>query len=210
MGPFWFTEWLDKDASYEPWDSATGELSLSFSGELSLGFTWFGICIFTDGGNILCCIGCCTCFDFKGWHLKHLLHKSYSGRFVLNIISVLAIYCLTRGRWFWDKGWIEHVTTNITTWCTFEYWPRLDHLCYDAATQCNPLKVACYMDEDAVGQVKRLASRAHPKNLAEQVLSRYAAYVCVSDGWEEIQVEFGVQLKHSICYWPLNLILVVL
>ena len=55
---------------------------------------------------------------------------------------------------------------------------RLDHIVLDAATDHNPLKLACYMDEDAVGQIKRLAAASNPRQLGFVVLQRYASYVC--------------------------------
>ena len=56
---------------------------------------------------------------------------------------------------------------------------RLDHLVYDIAPFVNPIKISCYMDEDAVGRVKRLAIASNPMKMGEYVLSRYAAYCCV-------------------------------
>ena len=55
---------------------------------------------------------------------------------------------------------------------------RLDHIVLDFAPYCNPLRIACYSDEDAMGKLKQLASRAHPTKLGEQVLQRYAAFCC--------------------------------
>lgn len=65
--------------------------------------------------------------------------------------------------------------SNVCCWCQ----PRLDHIAYDHAKAHNPLRLACYSDEDAVGQIKRLAAKAYPKQLSQQVLLRYAAYCCV-------------------------------
>jgi hypothetical protein len=56
--------------------------------------------------------------------------------------------------------------------------PRLDHVCLDMAPVVNPLRVTCYVDEDAVGRVKVLAVKSHPNRLGFQVLERYSAYVC--------------------------------
>ena len=55
---------------------------------------------------------------------------------------------------------------------------RLDHIVLDAAIDHNPLKLACYMDEDAVGQIKRLAAASNPRQTGLVVLQRYASYVC--------------------------------
>lgn len=57
--------------------------------------------------------------------------------------------------------------------------PRLDHLVYDTAPVFNPIKVACYGDEDAVGKVKRLAMLCNPLKMGNYVLSRYAAFCAV-------------------------------
>mmetsp|Transcript_69496 Transcript_69496/g.153337 ORF Transcript_69496/g.153337 Transcript_69496/m.153337 type:complete len:153 (+) Transcript_69496:140-598(+) len=56
---------------------------------------------------------------------------------------------------------------------------KLDHLVYDVAPQTNPIKLSCYMDEDAVGKLKKLAMASSPQNMGEYVLSRYASYICV-------------------------------
>ena len=59
------------------------------------------------------------------------------------------------------------------------FYLRLDHLVYDVAPQTNPIKLSCYMDEDAVGKLKKLAMASSPQNMGEYVLSRYASYICV-------------------------------
>ena len=64
-----------------------------------------------------------------------------------------------------------------TVCCVCEHL-RLDHICIDHSGMMNPVKVACYVDEDAVGQIKRFAAQANPKRLSNQVMHRYAAYVC--------------------------------
>ena len=43
------------------------------------------------------------------------------------------------------------------------FYLRLDHLVYDVAPQTNPIKLSCYMDEDAVGKLKKLAMASSPK-----------------------------------------------
>ena len=55
---------------------------------------------------------------------------------------------------------------------------RLDHICYDTAQTASPLRLSCYIDEDAMGQIKRLAREANPLRLDVQVLERYSAYCC--------------------------------
>lgn len=55
---------------------------------------------------------------------------------------------------------------------------RLDHICYDSAQTASPLRLSCYTDEDAMGQIKRLAREANPLRLDVQVLQRYSAYCC--------------------------------
>ena len=83
-------------------------------------------------------------------------------------------------------------TSNLVAWVIYtfgvldkcvssrkeQHTPRLDHIAYDLAPMVCPLRLSCYNDEDAVGQVKRLAARSHPNQLGYQVLQRYAAYVC--------------------------------
>lgn len=102
----------------------------------------------------------------KGLHVKLLNGKKYCGRHVQNFTSSL------------DK--------RLSAWvCVYNFaadyflQPRLDHIAYDHARFYNPLKLACYVDEDGVGQIKRLAAKATPRNLSQQVLLRYAAYICV-------------------------------
>lgn len=63
--------------------------------------------------------------------------------------------------------------------CMIIFYLRLDHLIYDVAPQTNPIKLSCYMDEDAVGKLKKLAMASSPQNMGEYVLSRYASYICV-------------------------------
>ena len=55
---------------------------------------------------------------------------------------------------------------------------RLDHLVLDQSPFLSPLHASCYMDEDAMGQIKRLARESGPKSLGYVVLQRYCAYVC--------------------------------
>ena len=52
-------------------------------------------------------------------------------------------------------------------------------MCYDSARIASPLKMACYVDEDCIGQIKRIAREANPQRLDVQVMQRYAAYCCV-------------------------------
>ena len=49
------------------------------------------------------------------------------------------------------------------------FYLRLDHLVYDVAPQTNPIKLSCYMDEDAVGKLKKLAMASSPQNMGEYV-----------------------------------------
>ena len=55
---------------------------------------------------------------------------------------------------------------------------RLDHIVWDQAPQISPLHASCYMDEDGMGQIKRLAAQANPVSLGYTVLQRYSAYTC--------------------------------
>ena len=50
------------------------------------------------------------------------------------------------------------------------FYLRLDHLVYDVAPQTNPIKLSCYMDEDAVGKLKKLAMASSPKTWANMFL----------------------------------------
>lgn len=98
--------------------------------------------------------------------------------------------------------------------------PRLDHIAYDHAKAHNPLRLACYSDEDAVGQIKRLAAKAYPKQLSQQVLLRYAAYCCVrwlrqmTDWHMRWHVTCATCIKTTMCHpkrtyimsiWPATL-----
>lgn len=56
---------------------------------------------------------------------------------------------------------------------------RLDHIVYDTAEFVNPILLSCYVDEDAVGKLKKLAMVSSPQKMGEHVLNRYAAYLCV-------------------------------
>lgn len=41
------------------------------------------------------------------------------------------------------------------------------------------MHASCYLDEDSVGRVKRLAMMSSPLGLGYTVLQRYSAYTCV-------------------------------
>ena len=56
---------------------------------------------------------------------------------------------------------------------------RIDHIAWGSAERLHPLTLSCYLDEDAVGKVKKLAMASHPNKLGRQVLERYACYICV-------------------------------
>ena len=77
--------------------------------------------------------------------------------------------------------------------------PRLDHLVYDQAPVLNPLKQACYQDEDCVGQIKKLCAKSHPNKLGHQVLQRYSAFVCCR--WLRQLTDWS----HTINHWTMLL-----
>lgn len=56
---------------------------------------------------------------------------------------------------------------------------RLDHVVWDQASRVSPMHASCYLDEDSVGRVKRLAMMSSPLGLGYTVLQRYSAYTCV-------------------------------
>ena len=49
----------------------------------------------------------------------------------------------------------------------------LTHMCYDQAKEANPRTVSCYGDEDMLGKIKRLMSRAHGLTAGKRSVLRY-------------------------------------
>ncbi|CAE7361318.1 unnamed protein product [Symbiodinium natans] len=93
-------------------------------------------------------------------NIQKLQQSNYLYHSALNSLAVEAI---DHGRLLWKIRPKVH---------------KADHLAFDLAPRVNPLVLSCYMDEDAVGKMKRLAMKSHPQQLGRQVLARYAAYVC--------------------------------
>lgn len=99
--------------------------------------------------------------------------------FVENASEVSQVSCQDFiGWWWWEMTAI--LICNLLYFHIIMGWTvgRLDHIVLDSAPQCNPLRIACYSDEDAMGKLKQVAARAHPTKLGEQVLQRYAAFCC--------------------------------
>lgn len=61
---------------------------------------------------------------------------------------------------------------------------RLEHIVYDQCRKVNPLWVACYGDEDMVGKVKSMCTKASARHLELQVLNRYCAFICLR--WQRV------------------------
>ena len=86
--------------------------------------------------------------------------------------------------------------------CMIIFYLRLDHLVYDVAPQTNPIKLSCYMDEDAVGKLKKLAMASSPQNMVDTHLT-YA-----SVGWGEWNDSWTFTSKkwehqwNSWTWWP--------
>ena len=66
----------------------------------------------------------------------------------------------------------------------YRYRPKLHqlgHITYHwvAAKSCNPRHMSCYLDEDFVNKTKRLAMKASPRYVSQQVGMRYNTYLCL-------------------------------
>ncbi len=85
---------------------------------------------------------------------------------------------------------------RLDTFCVL----RLDHIVLDTAQYVNPIILSCYVDEDAVGKLKKLAMASSPQKMGEHVLNRYAAYLCVR--WLRMLTDWAsVADKHAIGTW---------
>ena len=132
-----------------------------------------------------CAHNCFLAPELLSWALWVEQHGSYLS--LSHVLSVMPRACNWSDPWqqiivedpaqVSQVAWLMICAWQVVLWLV-SFNLRLDHIAYDHAPLHNPLHLACYVEEDGVGQVKRLASRSHPKRLGEQVLSRYAASVC--------------------------------
>ena len=111
----------------------------------------------------------------KGLRWNPWKQTNYFGNPVQNTTSYLA----PKWPWWFTTLHLLNMICPDFFCCMIIFYLRLDHLVYDVAPQTNPIKLSCYMDEDAVGKLKKLAMASSPQNMGECVLSRYASYICV-------------------------------
>ncbi|CAE7863872.1 unnamed protein product, partial [Symbiodinium necroappetens] len=62
----------------------------------------------------------------------------------------------------------EAIDNGRLLWKLRPKFHKLDHIAYDQAARINPIVLSCYMDEDAVGKIKRMAMKSHPLQLGRQ------------------------------------------